>query len=74
MLADQYGALTATADDPDLHLHNLTPTSSGALDGAQNAARVFAPTVSSKSQASALKRVWVQSRAQYLSQVRRQEN
>src|SRR5262249_35089222 len=39
MLADRYGTPTAPAD-PDLHLHNLSPTSSGALDGAQNAARV----------------------------------
>jgi hypothetical protein len=44
MLADRYGTPTTHADDPDLHLHNLTPTSSEALDGAQNAARVLAPT------------------------------
>jgi len=44
MLDDRYGTPTAASDDPDLHLHNLTPTLSGALDGAQNVARVFAPT------------------------------
>ena len=44
MLGDRHGTPTAPTDDPDLHLHNLTPTSSGALDGAQNAERVFAAT------------------------------